>query len=112
MIKKIIEHREMQQLRKDHKRKQNMRLAAIGSGVCLALLGVIGVIEAATPPQAVPAVQTVQPTPSPEVMSQSEIDEIMEKPIHELSEAEKEIAAQEMAKAAIEGFEEGSKNRK
>ena len=99
---------------KARKKKQDQRRAMLLLGALLIALAVAGGISAAVG-KSEPAlvVKTVEPKtvePGPR-FTKEEIDEIMQKPIHELTEKEKIFATEKMAEAAMKGLQDGLNQR-
>lgn len=93
MLKRYIEYREMQQLRKDHLRKQNLRNLAIMASALVVLLVGTYVVKAFRP---VESSQAAKPT-GPSLVSQKEMQEIEEfatavtKPMGELTKEDLDL---------------------
>lgn len=79
MFSKIIEYREMQQLRKDHLAQKKMRQALIFFGICVALLLVMSVVDAMKPAPVKPVKHSIHSPSKPAAFSdaqQQELDDI------------------------------------
>jgi hypothetical protein len=109
MFKRIIEHREMQQLRKDHLAKQRMRYTLIALVIMIPMFAVLAVIEAATPAEPVKAeAKTAESVPTVSAANQQEIQDIesfayiVTKPLDELKSSEIDLMGEKASDPCYE----------
>jgi hypothetical protein len=91
MLKRYTEYREMQQLRKDHLKKQRMRYGLIFFAIMGVLLIAISVVEAVSPAAPAKSTAKVSTVDQQKMQEKQEIQEfayIVTKPIDELTSEE------------------------